>query len=223
MAILTICVSIQRCFPKPGQAAVVGSLRLQKRGETQKPVLPAARVKEADSDQALEIAEFSPIEQPDFAALQQFICIPKQSVKHFGNTHVLRAVITDRQNLGNQQDRPRIVTASLFVLAGTNPAVGPLRAQDGVDVPPGTGNHIPILKQIGKRNEPVQPIGNALPALAAAADPGAVPNVGPDGIQMAAKPGSLDFKLTLQPAARLQLVCCIKIPCLHKYRPVLSE
>ena len=210
-----IAPAVERCFPLFGQRIVIGPLRLQQRGQTQQPVLAAARIDKPHGDKPLEITEFPPVVQPNPARLQQRIVVFQQPVERHGDPLVLRAVIIHRKHLGNQQHGPCVVPRAVFVRAGADPAVRPLGAQDGVDIPAGAGDHVRILQQIRERDKAVQPVGDALPALPIAADPRAALNVGPDFVQIAAQPRRLQGKLAAQPAARLQLVRCIKAPALH--------
>ena len=56
---------------------------------------------------------------------------------------------------------------------------------------------------IGQRDDAVEPVGDALPALGLAAEPGAVLDVGPELVEVPAQAGRLDPKLVLEPAGGL--------------------
>ena len=57
-----------------------------------------------------------------------------------------------------------------------------------------------VVQEKGQRDQAVQPVGSALPALAVAAEPAAVADVGPELVQVPAQPVGLDAQLPRQPA-----------------------
>ena len=58
----------------------------------------------------------------------------------------------------------------------------------------------PIVEQVGKRDDSVEPVGDALPALGIATYPGAVLDIGPELVEMPAEPGGLGLELLAKPA-----------------------
>ena len=66
------------------------------------------------------------------------------------------------------------------------------------------GDQFRVFEQVREGDEPVEVIGTALPAFAAAAEPGRVrADVGPEFIEVAGNALSLDPKLLAKPAFRL--------------------
>src|SRR5262245_45486493 len=62
-----------------------------------------------------------------------------------------------------------------------------------------------IVEKERERHHAVQPVGHPLPTLGFSTDPGAVLDVGPEFIEMAAEARGLDLELVAKPAGRLDL------------------
>jgi hypothetical protein len=110
------------------------------------------------------------------------------------------------QRLQHDEQRPRVVrVAEARVVDRAEPAVRPLRGQDPVHpeccqpLEPG------VVQQRGQRDEPVQPVRAALPALGVSADPLASGYVRPEVGEVAGQPIGLDLELILEPARRAHL------------------
>src|SRR4051794_40650543 len=74
--------------------------------------------------------------------------------------------------------------------------------EDMVDVSLDPGLEPSIIEQERERDGAVEPVGGTLPALGLAADPGAVLDVGPELVEVAAQSLGLEPELSLQPARR---------------------
>jgi hypothetical protein len=57
-----------------------------------------------------------------------------------------------------------------------------------------------IVQQPRQRDDPVEPVRRALPALGGAAEPLALADIGPELVEVAAQAVRLDAKLSLEPA-----------------------
>ena len=100
--------------------------------------------------------------------------------------------------------RPSIIARYLLLSAWTYPSARFLMGNDRIDILFCSCDQIVIFKEISERNKAVKPIRNTLPTFGISADPCAVSYVTPDLIKISRKSLGLNFKLTLQPAARLE-------------------
>ena len=170
------------------------------------PFLRLAVVDERQRNHAFIPAELAPLGKGNASALQLLIEALHRAVQPVKCACVARVACkfaVECQHLADEEECPNIIARALLVLAGANPAVRLLPLENGIDILVGTRNQVRIVQQVGKRNEPVQPVGHALPALAVAADPGAVAHIRPNFVEVAGETGCLDFQLAAQPAFRL--------------------
>jgi hypothetical protein len=70
-----------------------------------------------------------------------------------------------------------------------------LLLEDGIDEGLDPGLKRLIVEQVGEGNDSVEPVGNALPALGVATDPGTALDIGPELIEMPAESGGLRLEL----------------------------
>ena len=90
----------------------------------------------------------------------------------------------------------------MFLHPRAKPAVGMLMLEDVIDVAGDTLLQGLVAQQPGQGNDAVEPVRHPLPPLGLAANPGAVPDVGPELVEVAAETAHLDAKLLRQPAPR---------------------
>ncbi len=108
------------------------------------------------------------------------------------------------QGLEQREERPDVVGLVLLEVAdGSEPSVGLLVIQDVVDRVFDLRLERWVVEEIGQGDESVEPVGDALPALGLAAEPGALLDVGPEFVEMPAQAVGLDAELGLEPAGRL--------------------
>ena len=189
--------------PLPVEGLVVKALHPQGVGQVQQPVFGAALIQPVDGDEALEPPGGGPVKQGvDLDVGMEVAQGPVHGLLHPG---VLGALLVDHQHLAQEEQRPHVVVGALLQGAGANPAVLLLLGQNGVDVALGPGLQVLVLQQPGQGDEPIQPIGDALPAVLIAANPAAVAYVGPDFIQVAAQAVCLNAQLAFQPALGFNL------------------
>ena len=196
---------VQGTLPRFGILAVVLALVLQQLCQLAQPFLRLAVVEERKRDHAFIPAELAPLGKGDAPALQFLIEALHRAVQPIKRAGVARAfgkLAVERQHLADEKECPNVVACAFLILAGADPSVRLLPLQNGVDVFVGARDQIRIVQQVGERDEAVQPVRHALPALAAAADPCAVAHVGPDLVEIAGKTGCLDFQLAAEPAFR---------------------
>ena len=119
-----------------------------------------------------------------------------------GDAAVRGGVVVADQRLEGERLRPEVGRLRAVLHARAEPAVGLLMLDDVIEV---TGDALlqgPVAQQPGQRNDAVEPVRHPLPALGRAADPGAVPDVGPELVEVAAEAARLDAELLRQPALR---------------------
>ena len=128
-----------------------------------------------------------------------------QEPRHGGNDALVAGrFLPLRENLEDDESRPDIALRRVPV-DRPEPAVVALCLEDVVDPVPGPILELFVIEQDGQRQKTIEPVRAALPAVALAAVPGAVANVGPELIEVAAQPIRLDAKLAAQPAGRPHL------------------
>ena len=80
------------------------------------------------------------------------------------------------RRLEQEEERPGVVgLVPGGVADGPEPAVGLLMFEDVVDESLDLGLERGVVQQEGQRDDPVEPVRDALPALGLAADPGSCP------------------------------------------------
>ena len=88
----------------------------------------------------------------------------------------------------------------MAVLGRTEPTVLALTVENALDIKGGAGFQRVIVEKVCQRNKTVEPVGHPFPIVAAASDPHAVADIGPDGIKMPRKRICLQAKLGFQPS-----------------------
>ena len=106
------------------------------------------------------------------------------------------------EHLHGERLRPQIGRLRVLVHARPEPAILVLVADDVLQVSLDPGLQARVVQEPGQRDGTVEPVGHALPTFCVAAYPGALLDVGPELIQMAAEAVYLNAKLSCQPAAR---------------------
>ena len=170
--------------PPAVELLIVEALHPQGVGQVHQPLLRAPLVQPENGDEALEPAGGRPVEQG--VVLHVDVEIFQRPVNGLLDALVLGAVVIDHQHLADQEQGPHVIAVPLLLGAGAQPAILLLLGQDGVDIPLGPGLHVLVLQQPCQGDEAVQPIGDPLPSLLFPADPSAVPDIGPNLVQVAA-------------------------------------
>lgn len=189
--------------PPAVELLVVEALHPQGVGQVHQPLLRAPLVQPENGDEALEPAGGRPVEQG--VVLHVDVEVLQRPVDGLLDALVLGAVVIDHQHLADQEQGPHVIAVPLLLGAGAQPTILLLLGQDGVDIPLGPGLHVLVLQQPCQGDEAVQPIGDPLPSLLFPADPSAVPDIGPDLVQVAAQARRLDLQLLFQPSGGPQL------------------
>ena len=110
------------------------------------------------------------------------------------------AVSINDEHLGEQQQRPHVIACAFFLRARADPAVLALTCQNRIDVFLCACDAVIIPQKIRQRHKAVEPIRDTLPALAAAADPARIADIGPDFVKVARKSVGFGFELIVKPA-----------------------
>ena len=129
--------------------------------------------------------------------------VVEEAIQNLLDALVAAQVGVHGQHLGDEDARPQVVIAALVIGAGAEPAVLALALENAVHILLRAADEILVLQQIGQRDEAVQPVGHALPAVAIAADPLAVAYIGPDLVQISAQTVGLNAQLAPEPALGL--------------------
>ena len=194
-----------RLLPERTRRRKVGPFDLQNVRKLLHPRLGAAFIQPQERDEAF----VPPCCRPAVRRVgaDMIAVLKERAVDRLFDAPVVRALLPYDEHFQDEEERPDVVVLALLFGAGADPAVFALPSKDLVDIPFGADDHVLIPQQKGERDEAVQPIGNAFPALAAAAHPFAVAHVRPDLVEIARKPARLDLELLFQPAARRDLLC----------------
>ena len=196
---------VQGTLPPFHEGGIVRSLSKEQVAELCHPLFRAAVHQVEERDQTFKPAEPSPVFQPDGTGCEQVMQVLHGSVKGALGPFILHAGGIHREHFADEQHGPEIIAFALLLAAGADPPVLLLAVHDGVHIPPGPGGQIFIPEKTGQRDKPVEPVGNALPALPVSADPRAVADIRPYPVQVSREPFGLDFQLTLQPALGLKI------------------
>ena len=88
---------VERMLPAIREGAPIGALFLENPGEIEQPILFLALPEEADGDERLKPAGFSPVKEPDGAVFQQIVIILQRPVNDIGDALVTGALVINRQ------------------------------------------------------------------------------------------------------------------------------
>ncbi len=119
------------------------------------------------------------------------------------HTRVARRFIPLRQRLEQHVHGPGIVLVAIgCIMERTQPAILLLMLQDIVHPVPHLALQRFAIQQEGQRDQSIEPVRGALPALSTAPCPGALGDIGPELVQVPAQTLGLDTQLLQQPACR---------------------
>ena len=194
-----VAPEVERTLPKRLCFAVVESEVANKAGKRRDPRVVVARGKKIERGKGFKPAVPTPTTHGT-PRRKVVVVVFHHPAEHFGNAVVARTFIIADEHFRDQLHRPCV---GFFGFGGADPAVRLLTGKNLVHIATGAGDPIVVAEQVGKRNEAVEPIGDAFPTLAVASDPCAVANVGPNAVQIAGKSVCGKFELGAEPPRRL--------------------
>ena len=197
---------VERTLPKVRHLRVIRALLSEDPCKIGEPFLVIAFFEEIYCNKSLKPARFAPFEERDRTRGEQIVVVLEHSVENRGDSFVARAFVVDDENLRDKLNRPGVVGGDVFLGAGADPSAFLLEGDDRVDVFLCARDLVLVLEQVCERDEAVEPIGHALPALGVTADPRAVANVAPDLVKVTRKRFCLYFKLTAKPTFGLYFI-----------------
>ena len=161
------------------------------------PFLLRAVVKPIRRNQTLKPAVLSPAEQGMRGKMPD--CLSDRAGNSYFDLIGIRRLTVGIHNehLGEQQQRPHIVACALALGTRADPAVLALTCKDGIDVLLCACNAVLIPQKVRQRHKAVQPVRNALPPLAASADPAGIADIGPDFVKVAGESVGFGFELVV--------------------------
>ena len=178
----------------------VEPLRAQAQREVDQPAFPAALVEPPDRDQELEPPVLAPVRQR--VAVDVAVQHGERSLDATGDAIVRGGVVVSHQRLEGERLRPEVGRPRAYLHPRAEPAVGMLMLEDVIDVAGDTLLQGLVAQQPGQGNDAIEPVRHPFPPLGRTADPGAVPDVGPELVEVAAEAARLDAELLRQPALR---------------------